>query len=138
MNKNINNRAVLGGCLGFIAYFLPWIAVAFIVGSSLASLAGNGSKVFYLELLAALALIVFGVLAPRLGKLAHAIIVFAALLGIAFLLHIFFQEFFTAAALDQGSQQWGGFLLLGIGFWLAAIGYIVALVGGIKGLSADA
>ena len=134
MNKNINNRAVLGGCLGFIAFFLPWIAVAFIVGSNLATLAGNGAKVFYLELLAALALIVFGVLVPRLGRIANVLIVFAALLGIAFLLHIFFQEFFTALALDKGSQQWGGFLLLGLGFWLAAIGYIVALLGGLKGL----
>lgn len=135
MEKSINNRAILGGCLGFIAYFLPWVAVAFILGSNLASLASGGSRVFFLELLAALALMVFGILVPRLGRIANALIVFCALLGVAFLLHIFFQEFFTALALDQGSQQWGGFLLLGVGFWLAVVGFILALTGGIKGLT---
>jgi hypothetical protein len=135
MDKSINNRAILGGCLGFVSYFLPWVSVAFILGSNLSTLASNGARVFYLELLAALALLVFGVLVPRLGKLANALIVFASLVGVAFLLHIFFQEFFTALAIDKGAQQWGGFLLLGVGFWLAAVGFIASLVGGIKGLT---
>lgn len=135
MNKSINNRAIFGGCLGFVAYFLPWVSVAFILGSSPSALVSNGSNVFSLEILAALALLVFGVLAPRLGKLANAIIVFASLLGVAFLLHIFFYEFFTAFSLAQGTNKWGGFALLGVGFWLAAIGFITSLVGGIKGLA---
>ncbi len=133
MNTNTNNRAIAGGCFGVLAFFFPWAASAFILGSSLFTLLGNSSfygQPAWLELVCAVLLILGGTFALRKPRTAAFIILVSALLGFGILLQSFMYQVAYTAQHSTGGDQWGGFLLLGVGFWLAALGFIMAFTGG--------
>ncbi len=136
MDANTNNRAFIGGCLGLLGFFLPWVASAFIIGDSLFTYLTGGiaSRVSWVELTCAILLLVGGAFALRMRRTAAAIILFSSLLGIAYALQAFFEQSAYTFQYSAGGDKWGGFLLLGVGFWFALIGFIFALTGGLKGL----
>jgi hypothetical protein len=67
-------------------------------------------------LLSALALLVFGLLAPKLGRVSAFVNLAAALAGAGVLI------FLEVSGTDSNPD---------IGFWLALIGYVIGLVGAI-------
>jgi|GEM_PF-2273135 len=137
MDANTNNRAFVGGCLGVLGFFLPWVASAFIIGDSLFTYLTGGvaERVPWVELLCAVLLLVGGAFAIKMRRTAATIILFSSLVGIAFALQAFFEQVAFTYQYSTGGDKLGGFLLLGVGFWAALIGFIYALTGGLKGLA---
>src|SRR5690348_10891968 len=104
MVKETNNTAILGGCLGLLAFLLPWVAFVFILGGSslltiltsahpqAVSIQLSNSKdvvttqtpaiVAILEFIAALVILVFGILRAKLGRPAVIAIFAGSVLGI--------------------------------------------------------
>ncbi len=137
MNQDTNNLAIFGGCLGLVAFLLPWVGVAFIVGNNLlgALLNGQSPGIFALtEPIGALMMMIFGVLAAKLGRPAVILTFVGALLGIALLLFTLVQQFSLAFTSNTGAEKFGGILFLGIGFWIAAVGFILGLVSSLRTL----
>ncbi len=132
MNTNTNNLAIGGGCLGVLAFILPWTASAFIIGTSLFTFLSD--KAFpgqpaWLELLCAALLILAGSLALKKPRTAALVILCSALIGVGILLQTFVYQIAYTAQYSSGGDRWGGFLLLGVGFWFAVLGFFMALMG---------
>ena len=154
MVKETNNTAILGGCLGLFAFVLPWVAFVFILGgSSLLTILTNAhpqavsiqlsnSKnvvttqtpaiVAVLEVVAAVVILVFGVLRAKLGGPALIVILAGSVLGVIALLITFIQTLSFTFTYNKGIDQFGGILYLGLGFWFAAVAFITVLVSCIR------
>ena len=148
--KETSNTAILGGCLGLFAFVLPWVAFVFILGGSslltiltnahpqVVSIQLSNSKnvvttqtpaiVAVLEVVAALVILVFGILRARLGRPAVIVILAGSVLGVIALLITVIQTLSFTFAYNTGIDQFGGVLYLGLGFWFAAIAFIAVLV----------
>lgn len=156
MVKETSNVAIFGGCLGLLAFLLPWVAFVFILGgSSLLSILTSGhaevvtvqlsnSKdvattqtpaiVAILEFIAAVVILVFGVLRAKLGRTAVLVILAGSLVGIIALLLTVIQTLSFTFTYNSGFDKLGGILYLGLGFWFAAIAFIMVLVSSIRTL----
>src|SRR5579871_5901261 len=155
MVKETSNTAILGGCLGLFAFVLPWVAFVFILGgSSLLTILtnahpqvvsiqlGNSSKdvvttqtpavVAILEFVAAVVLLVFGILKAKLGRPAVIVIFAASVVGIIALLITVIQTLSFTFTYDSGFDRFGGVLYLGLGFWFAAVAFITVLASTIR------
>lgn len=156
MDKETSNTAIFGGCLGLLAFVLPWVAFVFILGgSSLLSILtskqaqavaiqlGNSNAfattqtpaiVAVLEFVAAVVILVFGVLRARLGRTAVIITFAGSSLGILALLITVIQTLSFTFTYNSGIDKFGGILYLGLGFWFAAIAFIMVLVSSLRTL----
>ena len=154
--KETSNTAIFGGCLGLLAFVLPWVAFVFILGgSSLLSLLtskqaqvvaiqlGDSNAlvttqtpavVAVLEIVAALVILVFGLLKARLGRTALLVILAGSGLGILALVITIIQTLSFTFTYNSGIDKFGGILYLGLGFWFAAIAFIMVLVSSIRTL----
>lgn len=154
--KETSNTAIFGGCLGLLAFVLPWVAFVFILGgSSLLSLLtskqaqaiaiqlGDSNAlvttqtpavVAVLEIVAALVILVFGLLKARLGRTALLVILAGSGLGILALVITIIQTLSFTFTYNSGIEKFGGILYLGLGFWFAAIAFIMVLVNSIRTL----
>ena len=130
---------LIGGILGLIAFFLPWIT--FIVGFSLFDIARASSQLgsafsssglAWLEPIAGAVLLLFALLAANMGKSAHGISLVGALAGLGVVIYVYAQ---VQSALDSSLFHGvSATSLLGVGFWAAAIAFIAGLIGAIMGL----
>ena len=139
MEKENNNAAMFGGCLGLVAFILPWVGVAFIVGSPLLGAVisdwpAPGSLLILIEPIAALLLLVFGVLGESLGRTATYFTLAGSGLGIIFVLYTFIAEVGLAFSTNSGFDKFGGILFLGVGFWVAVVGFTMGMNGSIRAL----
>ena len=156
MDKETNSVAIFGGCLGLFAFVLPWVAFVFILGgSSLLSILTNSQSeavaiqlsnsktlvttqtptiVAILEFIAALVILIFGLLRTRLGRTSLFFTLAGSALGILALLITVIQTLSFTLSYNSGIDKFGGILYLGIGFWFAAIAFIVVLVSSIQTL----
>jgi hypothetical protein len=156
MVKETSNTAILGGCLGLLAFVLPWVAFVFILGGSsllsiltsahpqVVSIQLSNSKnvvttqtpaiVAILEFIAALVILVFGILRARLGRPAVIVTFAGSALGIVALLITVIQTLSFTFTYNSGIDQFGGILYLGLGFWFAAVAFILVLVNSIRTL----
>ena len=154
--KETSNTAIFGGCLGLLAFILPWVAFVFILGgSSLLSLLtskqaqvvaiqlGDSNAlvttqtpavVAVLEIVAALVILVFGLLKARLGRTALLVILAGSGLGILALVITIIQTLSFTFTYNSGIDKFGGILYLGLGFWFAAVAFIMVLVSSIRTL----
>lgn len=151
-----NNTAIFGGCLGLLAFVLPWVAFVFILGGSsllsiltskqaqsLAIQIGNSNHfvtsqtpavVAVLEIVAAVVILVFGILKAKLGKTALIITLAGSAVGVLALLITVIQTLTFTLTYNSGIDKFGGILYLGLGFWFAAIAFIMVLVSCIRTL----
>jgi hypothetical protein len=135
---------LVGGGLGLLAFFLPWIS--FIISISLfdlvrlASSFGQSQQLFsgqglliWLEPVAAGVLLLFALLAGSMGKGAHGLNLIASLAGLGFLIYIFIsiQSSLSNSSVTSGVSATS---LLGIGFWAAGIAFVLGLIGSIMSL----
>lgn len=156
MVKETSNTAILGGCLGLFAFVLPWVAFVFILGgNSLLTILtnahpqvvsiqlGNSNNVVttqtpaivaILELIAAVVILVFGILRAKLGGPAMIAILAGSVLGIIALLITLIQTLSFTFTYDSGFDRFGGVLYLGLGYWFAAIAFIAVLVSSIRAI----
>lgn len=154
--KETSNTAIFGGCLGLLAFVLPWVAFVFILGGSslLSILTSKQAQVVaiqlgdsnalattqtpaivaVLEIVAALVILVFGLLKARLGRTALIVILAGSGLGILALLITVIQTLSFTFTYNSGIDKFGGILYLGLGFWFAAIAFIMVLVSSIRTL----
>lgn len=154
--KETSNTAIFGGCLGLLAFVLPWVAFVFILGGSslLSILTSKQAQVIaiqlgdsnalattqtpavvaVLEFVAALVILVFGLLKARLGRNALIVILAGSGLGILALLITVIQTLSFTFTYNSGIDKFGGILYLGLGFWFAAIAFIMVLVSSIRTL----
>lgn len=145
MNKYAPVLLVAGSLGAGVAFFLPFFAPGwFSAGPSMLYLAkhpGMGSYAFFWsEPFHAALVLIFGVLAPRLGKVAVFWSLGSALLGLVFLVGtvIFFARLpaQTGAPGLQPEVGLGAVLpLLASGYWLAAAGFLFAAGGAALGLT---
>lgn len=161
--KTTSIMALVGGVASALAFFLPWYL--FFSGMSLLSLADGSQKLSFtaaltgqpalawLELVAALVLIVAPLLAPTLGKTADIIVLVGALIGLGFVLYLFIDivsAFGALKAAPPGTDpnfiailqsyvrpltSIAGAVFLGVGFWLATVGYVTGLIAAIRALT---
>lgn len=156
MDKGTNNTAIFGGCLGLLAFVLPWVAFVFILGGSslltiltskqaqsLAIQLGNSNHfatsqtpavVAILEFAAAVVILIFGILKAQLGKTAIIITLAGSAVGVLALLITVIQTLTFSFTYNSGIDKFGGLLYLGLGFWFAAIAFIMVLVSSIRTL----
>lgn len=154
--KETSNTAIFGGCLGLLAFVLPWVAFVFILGGSslLSILTSKQAQVIaiqlgdsnalvttqtpavvaVLEIVAALVILVFGLLKARLGRTALLVILAGSGLGILALVITIIQTLSFTFTYNSGIEKFGGILYLGLGFWFAAIAFIMVLVNSIRTL----
>ncbi|HEX6778748.1 MAG TPA: hypothetical protein VF099_11145 [Ktedonobacterales bacterium] len=154
--KETSNTAIFGGCLGLLAFVLPWVAFVFILGGSnlLSLLTSKQAQVIaiqlgdsnalvttqtpavvaVLEIVAALVILVFGLLKARLGRTALLVILAGSGLGILALVITIIQTLSFTFTYNSGIEKFGGILYLGLGFWFAAIAFIMVLVNSIRTL----
>lgn len=154
--KETSNTAIFGGCLGLLAFVLPWVAFVFILGGSslLSILTSKQAQVIaiqlgdsnalattqtpaivaVLEFVAALVILVFGLLKARLGRTALIVILAGSGLGILALLITVIQTLSFTFTYNSGIDKFGGILYLGLGFWFAAVAFIMVLVSSIRTL----
>lgn len=154
MVKETSNTAILGGCLGLFAFILPWVAFVFILGgNSLLTILtnahpqvisiqlGNANNVVttqtpaivaILELIAAVVILVFGILRAKMGGPAVIVTLAGSVLGVIALLITLIQTLSFTFAYNSGFDRFGGVLYLGLGFWFAAIAFIAVLVSSIR------
>lgn len=154
--KETSNTAIFGGCLGLLAFVLPWVAFVFILGGSslLSILTSKQAQVVaiqlgdsnalattqtpavvaVLEFAAALVILVFGLLKARLGRTALIVILAGSGLGVLALLITVIQTLSFTFTYNSGIDKFGGILYLGLGFWFAAIAFIMVLVSSIRTL----
>lgn len=154
--KETSNTAIFGGCLGLLAFVLPWVAFVFILGGSslLSILTSKQAQVIaiqlgdsnalattqtpavvaVLEFVAALVILVFGLLKARLGRNALIVILAGSGLGILALLITIIQTLSFTFTYNSGIDKFGGILYLGLGFWFAAVAFIMVLVSSIRTL----
>jgi hypothetical protein len=154
--KETSNTAIFGGCLGLLAFVLPWVAFVFILGGSslLSVLTSKQAQVIaiqlgdsnalattqtpavvaVLEFVAALVILVFGLLKARLGRTALIVILAGSGLGILALLITVIQTLSFTFTYNSGIDKFGGILYLGLGFWFAAVAFIMVLFSSIRTL----
>jgi len=134
--------ALIGGLLAGVAFFLPIFSFfgfsisGFDIVRSTTNEVGdlsNQAFLYWLQPIAAIALIVFALLAANMGKAAHGINLVAALVGIGVLIYVFvrIQSSLSGSTFSGASAA----SFLGIGFWIAAAAFILGLVGAIMGLA---
>jgi serine/threonine protein kinase len=136
--------SVLGGLLAGIALFLPWFSV-FFTGSFAAPVSesfslwtivnegGSSYPLFWLEPIAAVVLILFAMLAVKVGKVAHRISILPALAGLGGATYFFFQ--IQSIFSDPGISGVTFTSSLEFGFWLAIGGFFLGLIGALIGLA---
>ncbi len=137
--------ALIGGGLGLLAFFLPWVSFLFVsislydivklagnFGQSQALFNGQGALI-WLEPIVSGALLLFALLAGSMGKSAHILNLLAALVGLGGLVYIFaeIQSALSSSSVTTGTSATS---LLGIGFWAAGLAFLLGLIGAIMGL----
>lgn len=136
---------LIGGAVGAVAFFLPWFSYSVISFSlydivrlsDATSQIGSGSNnsnpyVFgWLDPIAGVALLVFALLAVKMGKSAHTLGLISSLAGLGVVIYYFVK---LQGDLN-GSTSVSITSILGIGFWIAGVAFIIGLIGAIKGLS---
>ncbi len=144
--ENMRSSSILvlaGGVLGIVAFFLPWHLVPdglSLLGS--ATQAGNASAqdlfpggiaLAWLDVLAALILLVAPFLVSSSRKLADMLGLVGAALGLLLILYVFVT---ALIATTSGNAAAGGrnvFLVLGVGFWVALVGFLIGLFAALAG-----
>ncbi len=155
--------ALVGGVASALAFALPWYL--FFNGISLLSI-GNGSQklsfnaaltglpaLAWIELAAAVIVIVASLLSASPGKTADILILVGSAIGLLFVLYLFIDIITAFGALsnpppgadptfvavlkeyERSLSAIAGPVFLGVGFWLATVGFTSALIASIRALT---
>lgn len=141
--------SLVGGTVGLLAFFLPFFSIT-ILGTTLsislfdllraANQTNLGSDLSgqlalgWVEPVAAAILILFALLAGKMGRSAHGLNLVGALVGLGFLIYVFAKLQSLLADVSGPIAGLTPTSLLGIGFWAAGVAFILGLVGAIMGL----